>query len=125
MQGPSSQKCLVWGLAFLSDGTVVSVDSAGKVQFWDSATGTLLSKHPISKAAVLSVAVAEVGESCKMWPDLQTLIKRTKEAFLCVIRGLNIYPRSAVMQLSQASCQNPDSPSGLIVWSWGTSFPLT
>uniref|UniRef100_A0A8C5RVK1 UTP4 small subunit processome component n=1 Tax=Laticauda laticaudata TaxID=8630 RepID=A0A8C5RVK1_LATLA len=63
LQGPSSQKCLVWGLAFLSDGTVVSVDSAGKVQFWDSAMGTLLSKHPVSKAAVLSVAVAEAEDS--------------------------------------------------------------
>ncbi|XP_015666899.1 U3 small nucleolar RNA-associated protein 4 homolog [Protobothrops mucrosquamatus] len=63
LQAPPSQKCLVWGLAFLSDGTVVSVDSAGKVQFWDSVMGTLLSKHPISKAAVLSVAVAEAEDS--------------------------------------------------------------
>ncbi|XP_070617832.1 LOW QUALITY PROTEIN: U3 small nucleolar RNA-associated protein 4 homolog [Erythrolamprus reginae] len=63
LQGPPQERCLVWGLAFLSDGTVVSVDSAGKVQFWDSAMGTLLSKHPISKAAVLSVAVAEVEDS--------------------------------------------------------------
>lgn len=77
LQAPPSQKCLVWGLAFLSDGTVVSVDSAGKVQFWDSVMGTLLSKHPISKAAVLSVAVAEVGESCRMWAVLQILVKRT------------------------------------------------
>ncbi|XP_063168846.1 U3 small nucleolar RNA-associated protein 4 homolog isoform X2 [Candoia aspera] len=63
LQGSPSQKCLVWGLAFLSEGTVVSADSAGKVQFWDSEMGTLLSKHPISKAAVLSVAVAEAEDS--------------------------------------------------------------
>ncbi|KAM6430021.1 U3 small nucleolar RNA-associated protein 4 homolog isoform 2-T2 [Liasis olivaceus] len=63
LQGSPGPKCLVWDLAFLSDGTVVSVDSAGKVQFWDSEMGTLLSKHPISKAAVLSVAVAEAEDS--------------------------------------------------------------
>ncbi|XP_062997525.1 U3 small nucleolar RNA-associated protein 4 homolog [Elgaria multicarinata webbii] len=63
LQGPRSQKCVVWGVAFLSDGTVVSADSAGKVQFWDSEMGTLLSKHPVSKAAALCVAVSEAEDS--------------------------------------------------------------
>ncbi|KAJ7312190.1 hypothetical protein JRQ81_006554 [Phrynocephalus forsythii] len=63
LQGPRNQKCVVWGLAFLSDGTVVSADSAGKVQFWDSKMGTLLSKHPVSKAAALCIAVSEAEDS--------------------------------------------------------------
>uniref|UniRef100_A0ABM5ETN1 U3 small nucleolar RNA-associated protein 4 homolog n=1 Tax=Pogona vitticeps TaxID=103695 RepID=A0ABM5ETN1_9SAUR len=63
LQGPRSQKCVVWELVYLSDGTIVSADSAGKVQFWDSEMGTLLSKHPVSKAAALSVAVSEAEDS--------------------------------------------------------------
>nr|XP_015298583.1 PREDICTED: cirhin isoform X4 [Macaca fascicularis] len=57
--GVSKRKCIVWGVAFLSDGTVISVDSAGKVQFWDSATGTLVKSHLIANADVQSIAVAE------------------------------------------------------------------
>ncbi|KAL2762227.1 U3 small nucleolar RNA-associated protein 4-like protein isoform 2, partial [Daubentonia madagascariensis] len=56
--GVSKRKCIVWGVAFLSDGTVISVDSAGKVQFWDSATGTLVKSHLIANADVQSIAVA-------------------------------------------------------------------
>ncbi|KAH0619730.1 hypothetical protein JD844_000674 [Phrynosoma platyrhinos] len=68
LQESHTQKCVVWGVAFLSDGTIVSADSAGKVQFWDSEMGTLLSKHPVSKSAVLCVAASEgpdhIGSSC-------------------------------------------------------------
>uniref|UniRef100_H0XF86 UTP4 small subunit processome component n=1 Tax=Otolemur garnettii TaxID=30611 RepID=H0XF86_OTOGA len=61
--GASKRKCIVWGVVFLSDGTVISVDSAGKVQFWDSATGTLVKNHLISNADVLSIAVADHEDS--------------------------------------------------------------
>uniref|UniRef100_A0A8D2IFG2 UTP4 small subunit processome component n=1 Tax=Urocitellus parryii TaxID=9999 RepID=A0A8D2IFG2_UROPR len=61
--GVSKRKCIVWGVAFLSDGTVISVDSAGKVQFWDSATGTLVKSHLISNADVQSIAVADQEDS--------------------------------------------------------------
>ncbi|EHH31796.1 hypothetical protein EGK_12934 [Macaca mulatta] len=61
--GVSKRKCIVWGVAFLSDGTVISVDSAGKVQFWDSATGTLVKSHLIANADVQSIAVAEQEDS--------------------------------------------------------------
>uniref|UniRef100_A0A2K5IYY7 Uncharacterized protein n=1 Tax=Colobus angolensis palliatus TaxID=336983 RepID=A0A2K5IYY7_COLAP len=61
--GVSKRKCIVWGVAFLSDGTVISVDSAGKVQFWDSATGTLVNSHLIANADVQSIAVAEQEDS--------------------------------------------------------------
>uniref|UniRef100_A0A8D2KVV6 UTP4 small subunit processome component n=2 Tax=Varanus komodoensis TaxID=61221 RepID=A0A8D2KVV6_VARKO len=63
LHGAHTQKCVVWGLAFLSDGTVVSADSAGKVQFWDAEMGTLLSKHPVSKSGALCVAVSEAEDS--------------------------------------------------------------
>ena len=45
----------------LSDGTVISVDSAGKVQIWDSATGTLVKNHLVSNADVQSIAVSAVS----------------------------------------------------------------
>ncbi|XP_008565211.1 PREDICTED: cirhin isoform X3 [Galeopterus variegatus] len=61
--GVSKRKCIVWGVAFLSDGTIISVDSAGKVQFWDSVTGTLAKNHLIANADVLSIAVADQEDS--------------------------------------------------------------
>lgn len=69
----SKRKCIIWGVAFLSDGTVISVDSAGKVQFWDSATGTLVKNHLIANADVQSIAVSDVStipvlsSSCTVW----------------------------------------------------------
>uniref|UniRef100_A0A5F5PFK2 UTP4 small subunit processome component n=1 Tax=Equus caballus TaxID=9796 RepID=A0A5F5PFK2_HORSE len=61
--GVSKRKCIIWGVAFLSDGTVISVDSAGKVQFWDSATGTLVKNHLIANADVQSIAVSDQEDS--------------------------------------------------------------
>lgn len=71
--GVSKRKCIIWGVAFLSDGTVISVDSAGKVQFWDSATGTLVKTHLVANADVQSIAVSDVSmapvlsSSCTVW----------------------------------------------------------
>jgi U3 small nucleolar RNA-associated protein 4 len=50
----------VWKLLFLSDGTVVSGDSLGHVQFWDGHTGTLLQGFDQNdcKADVLDLAVS-------------------------------------------------------------------
>lgn len=59
--GVSKRKCIIWGVAFLSDGTVISVDSAGKVQFWDSATGTLVKNHLIANTDVQSIAISDVS----------------------------------------------------------------
>uniref|UniRef100_A0A8C6D188 UTP4 small subunit processome component n=1 Tax=Moschus moschiferus TaxID=68415 RepID=A0A8C6D188_MOSMO len=61
--GVSKRKCIIWGVAFLSDGTVISVDSAGKVQIWDSATGTLVKNHLVSNADVQSIAVSDQEDS--------------------------------------------------------------
>lgn len=61
--GVSKRKCIIWGVAFLSDGTVISVDSAGKVQFWDSATGTLVKNHLIANADVQSIAISDQEDS--------------------------------------------------------------
>ncbi|KAJ6652485.1 hypothetical protein lerEdw1_011455 [Lerista edwardsae] len=62
-RGPRSRRCAVWSVGFLSDGTIVSADSAGKLQFWDSETGTLRQTHPLSSSAVLSLAVSEEEDS--------------------------------------------------------------
>ncbi|ERE79765.1 cirhin [Cricetulus griseus] len=61
--GVTKSRCIVWGVAFLSDGTVISVDSVGKVQLWDSATGTLVKSHLIANADVQSIAVADQEDS--------------------------------------------------------------
>jgi U3 small nucleolar RNA-associated protein 4 len=51
----------VWALVALADGTVVSGDSLGHVQFWDGMTGTMLQTFDQNdnKADVLDLAVSE------------------------------------------------------------------
>jgi U3 small nucleolar RNA-associated protein 4 len=51
----------VWALELLSDGTLVSADSLGHVQFWEGRTGTLQQTidQNDSKADVLCLAVSE------------------------------------------------------------------
>ncbi|NXH16573.1 UTP4 protein, partial [Bucco capensis] len=56
-------ECIVWSIAFLSSGTVVTSDSFGRVQFWDWEQGTLLESHTVSTSAVLSLAVSEKEDS--------------------------------------------------------------
>lgn len=65
-----NREVVVWSLAFLSDNTIVSGDSAGKVQIWDSVTGTLIRSHLISKWDILALSVA---------PDESSLIAGTSE----------------------------------------------
>ncbi|NWI62235.1 UTP4 protein, partial [Todus mexicanus] len=57
------RECIVWSVAFLSSGTVVTCDSFGRVQFWDWERGTLLESHTVSTSAVLSLAVSEKEDS--------------------------------------------------------------
>ncbi|XP_020571588.1 U3 small nucleolar RNA-associated protein 4 homolog [Phalaenopsis equestris] len=55
--GSGSELC-VWSLLFLRCGTLVSGDSTGSVQFWDSRHGTLLQSHTYHKGDVNALAVA-------------------------------------------------------------------
>uniref|UniRef100_A0A8C7Q5Q8 UTP4 small subunit processome component n=1 Tax=Oncorhynchus mykiss TaxID=8022 RepID=A0A8C7Q5Q8_ONCMY len=57
--GSKSQETVVWSVAFLSDHTVVSGDSAGKVQVWDGHTGTLVKTHLVTKWDVLALSVSK------------------------------------------------------------------
>ncbi|PKU29634.1 hypothetical protein llap_20062 [Limosa lapponica baueri] len=57
------RECIVWSIAFLSSGTVVTSDSFGRVQFWDWERGTLLESHTVSTSAVLSLSVSEKEDS--------------------------------------------------------------
>ena len=60
--GPSKgRECVVWSVAFLSDHTLVSGDSAGKVQVWDGHTGTLVKTHLVTKWDVLALSVSQVS----------------------------------------------------------------
>ncbi|XP_037538529.1 U3 small nucleolar RNA-associated protein 4 homolog [Nematolebias whitei] len=67
---PKTQEVVVWSVVFLSDGTVISGDSAGKVQFWDGFMGTLLRTHLVTKWDVLVLSVS---------PDESSVIAGTSE----------------------------------------------
>uniref|UniRef100_A0AAR2JMJ5 Anaphase-promoting complex subunit 4 WD40 domain-containing protein n=1 Tax=Pygocentrus nattereri TaxID=42514 RepID=A0AAR2JMJ5_PYGNA len=54
-----SQECVVWSVVYLSDGTIISGDSAGKVKMWDSRTGTLIKSHQVTKWDVLTLSVSQ------------------------------------------------------------------
>ncbi|KAJ4842742.1 hypothetical protein Tsubulata_027202 [Turnera subulata] len=55
--GSGSELC-VWSLLALRCGTLVSADSTGSVQFWDSQHGTLLQAHSSHKGHVYALAAA-------------------------------------------------------------------
>jgi len=53
---------LVWALEALKDGTIVSGDSLGNIQFWDSKMGTLIKGYKeVHKADVLCLTSTEDG----------------------------------------------------------------
>uniref|UniRef100_A0A3Q1FZ43 UTP4 small subunit processome component n=1 Tax=Acanthochromis polyacanthus TaxID=80966 RepID=A0A3Q1FZ43_9TELE len=54
-----SREVVVWSVAFLSDNTIISGDSAGKVQIWDGLMGTLVRTHLVTKWDVLALAVSQ------------------------------------------------------------------
>ncbi|BAS86253.1 WD repeat-containing protein PCN [Oryza sativa Japonica Group] len=53
--GSGNELC-IWSLLFLRCGTLVSGDSSGSVQFWDSRHGTLLQAHTYHKGDVNALA---------------------------------------------------------------------
>ncbi|KAK4428676.1 WD repeat-containing protein PCN [Sesamum alatum] len=55
--GSGSDLC-IWSLIALRCGTVVSADSSGTVQFWDSQFGTLLQAHSYHKGDVNALAAS-------------------------------------------------------------------
>ncbi|GAA6060685.1 hypothetical protein JCM10212_005067 [Sporobolomyces blumeae] len=54
---------VVWALATLEDGTVVSGDSMGNVKFWDGEMGTQLQSFKAHKSDVLCLGVGSDGSS--------------------------------------------------------------
>lgn len=68
-----SKGVVVWDVAFLSDHTIISGDSAGKVQIWDGLTGTLIRTHLVTKWDVLVLSVSQVRVS----PPYQSELRRT------------------------------------------------
>lgn len=55
-----TKEVVVWDVVFLSDHTIISGDSAGKVQIWDGLTGTLIRTHLVTKWDVLALSVSQV-----------------------------------------------------------------
>lgn len=58
--GVGSELC-VWSIMVLPDGTMVSGDSTGTLQFWDGQHGTLLQAFTQHKADILAVAASKDG----------------------------------------------------------------
>lgn len=56
-----NREVVVWCIAFLSDHTIISGDSAGKVQIWDGLTGMLIQTHLVTKWDVLALSVSQVS----------------------------------------------------------------
>lgn len=54
-----SKEVVVWSVVFLSDHTILSGDSAGKIQVWDGRTGTLVRTHLVTKWDVLTMSVSQ------------------------------------------------------------------
>lgn len=55
-----TKEVVVWDVVFLSDHTIISGDSAGKVQIWDGLTGTLIRTHLVTKWDVLALSISQV-----------------------------------------------------------------
>ena len=53
-----SRSTLVWDIKFLSDFTIVSADSLGKVQLWSGKHGTLVQSFHLHLADVLTLAIS-------------------------------------------------------------------
>lgn len=60
--GVGAELC-VWSVMVLSDGTMVSGDSTGTLQFWDGQHGTLLQAFSKHKADILAVAASKDGNT--------------------------------------------------------------
>ncbi|XP_076841705.1 U3 small nucleolar RNA-associated protein 4 homolog [Brachyhypopomus gauderio] len=79
-----SKECVVWSVVYLSDGTIISGDSSGKVKVWDGNMGTLVKNHQVTKWDVLTLSVSQ---------DETSLVAGTSEGtvvqfqFLFVILG--------------------------------------
>lgn len=54
---------LVWSVAVLRDGTIISGDSMGLVKFWDSRMGVQMQSLQVSKADILALAVGTDGRA--------------------------------------------------------------
>ncbi len=59
----SLRPTMVWCLRVLPDGTLVSGDSLGSVQFWDGATGTLQQSVALHSADVLALEATAQGDT--------------------------------------------------------------
>lgn len=61
--GGRKVECIVWSVAVLSCGEVVSVDSTGKLQFWELENGTLIRTYNVASCDLLCLAVTQTEDS--------------------------------------------------------------
>ncbi|KAI7802339.1 U3 small nucleolar RNA-associated protein 4 homolog [Triplophysa rosa] len=76
-----SEECVVWSVVYLSDGTIISGDSAGMVKMWDDCTGTLIKSHNVTKSDVLALSVSQNEDS---------LVAGTSEGFVVQFQFVSV-----------------------------------
>lgn len=59
MGASKNKEVVVWSVGYLSDHTIISGDSAGKVQIWNGLTGTLVRTYLVTKWDVLVLSVSK------------------------------------------------------------------
>ena len=59
--GSGKEHC-VWRSLVLSDGTMVTGDSGGNVQFWDAQLGTRTAAFQVHAADILAMAASPAGD---------------------------------------------------------------
>jgi hypothetical protein len=62
-----STPTLVWTMKAMSDGTIVSGDSLGHIQFWDGLTGTLISTFDQNDSTADVLALDITSDECKVF----------------------------------------------------------
>lgn len=63
LRATHSKECVVWSVVYLSDGTIISGDSAGMVKMWDDCTGTLIKSQSVTKSDVFALSVSQNEDS--------------------------------------------------------------
>ncbi|KAM3918226.1 U3 small nucleolar RNA-associated protein 4 homolog [Leptodactylus fuscus] len=57
------RECIVWDVAVLSSGEILSVDSLGKLSVWDIENGTLIRTYTVASCDILCLAVSQAEDS--------------------------------------------------------------
>lgn len=110
-----SREVVIWSIVFLSNHTVISGDSAGKVQMWDGITGTLVHTHLVTKWDVLALSVSQASKAFQThifkWSIIFVKITHNTCAkyisTYCVVRDWGVkFPKAEFQKNKMVEIQN-------------------